>query len=130
MENAINSAIAECSGGCETFFWITDMHWEPALNTRKSPLLIKYIASKTGVNKILNGGDTGNSQVICENAIAHHPSLCPTLFYTFLSACHYNMFKLKQKKSAPSSLVYSLSSRRQTSLHYIHKERVRHTAYP
>ena len=68
--NAINSAIAECSGGCETFFWITDMHWEPALNTRKSPLLIKYIASKTGVNKILNGGDTGNSQVICENAIA------------------------------------------------------------
>lgn len=33
-------------------------------------MLIKYIASKTGVNKILNGGDTGNSQVICENAIA------------------------------------------------------------
>lgn len=67
---AINDAIAECSDGCETFFWITDIHWEPDLNTRKSPLLIKYIASKTGVNKILNGGDTGNSQVICENAIA------------------------------------------------------------
>ena len=33
-------------------------------------MLIKYNASKTGVNKILNGGDTGNSQVICENAIA------------------------------------------------------------
>ena len=66
----INEAIAECSDGCDTFFWITDIHWEPDLNTRKSPLLIKYIASKTGVNKILNGGDTGNSQVICENAIA------------------------------------------------------------
>lgn len=67
---AINEAIADCSDGCETFFWITDMHWEPDLNTRKSPLLIKYIASKTGINKILNGGDTGNSQVICKNAIA------------------------------------------------------------
>ena len=67
---AINDAIAECSDGCETFFWITDIHWEPDLNTRKSPMLIKYIASNTGVNKILNGGDTGNSQVICENAIA------------------------------------------------------------
>ena len=28
----INDAIAECSDGCETFFWITDMHWEPDLN--------------------------------------------------------------------------------------------------
>lgn len=67
---AINGAIAECSDGSETFFWITDIHWEPDLNTRKSPMLIKYIATKTGVNKILNGGDTGNSQIICENAIA------------------------------------------------------------
>lgn len=67
---AINEAIEECADGCETFFWITDMHWESELNTRKSPLLIKYIASKTGINKILNGGDTGNSQVICKNAIA------------------------------------------------------------
>ncbi len=68
--DVINDAIKECTGGCETFFWITDIHWEPDLNTRKSPLLIKYIASKTGINRILNGGDTGNSQVICENAIA------------------------------------------------------------
>ncbi len=67
---AINDAIKDCTGDCETFFWITDMHWEPDLNTRKSPLLIKYIASKTGINKILNGGDTGNSQIICKNAIA------------------------------------------------------------
>lgn len=67
---AINNAIQECNGDCETFFWITDIHWEPDLNTRKSPLLIKYIASKTGINKILNGGDTGNSQIICENAIS------------------------------------------------------------
>lgn len=66
----INEAIEECENGCETFFWITDIHWEPDLNTRKSPLLIKYIASKTGISKILNGGDTGNSQVICKNAIS------------------------------------------------------------
>ena len=66
----IKDAIDDCSGDCETFFWITDMHWEPDLNTWKSPLLIKYIASKTGVDKILNGGDTGNSQIICKNAIA------------------------------------------------------------
>lgn len=67
---AIKDAIGDCSGDCETFFWITDMHWEPDLNTRKSPLLIKYLASKTGIDKVLNGGDTGNSQIICENAIS------------------------------------------------------------
>lgn len=67
---AINNAIVDCSGRCETFFWITDIHWEPDLNERKSPLLIKYLASQTGINRILNGGDTGNSQVICKNAIA------------------------------------------------------------
>lgn len=67
---AINDAIAECTDGYEAFFWITDIHWEPDLNTRKAPLLIKYLSSKTGINKILNGGDTGNSQVICKNAIA------------------------------------------------------------
>ena len=66
----INDAIADCSSECETFFWITDIHWEPSLNTRNAPLLIKYIASKTGINKLLNGGDTGNSRVICESAIS------------------------------------------------------------
>lgn len=54
---------------CEAFFWITDIHWEPDLNTRKSPAMIQYLANKTGVDKILNGGDTGNSSVICRNAI-------------------------------------------------------------
>lgn len=68
--NDINDAIAECAGDYEAFFWITDIHWEPDLNTRKAPLLIKYLASKTGINMVLNGGDTGNSQVICKNAIA------------------------------------------------------------
>lgn len=66
---AINDAIADCSGDCETFFWITDIHWEPDLNTRNAPLLIKYLSTKTGIKKVLNGGDTGNSQVICKNAI-------------------------------------------------------------
>ena len=65
----INDAIADCSGDCETFFWITDIHWEPDLNTRNAPLLIKYLSTKTGIKKVLNGGDTGNSQVICKNAI-------------------------------------------------------------
>ena len=67
---AINDAIAVCSGDCEAFFWITDMHWEPEFNTRKSPLLIKYIASRTGICKILNGGDTADSKEICEDAIS------------------------------------------------------------
>ena len=65
----INETIKGCSGNYDAFFWITDMHWEPDLNTRKSPILIKYLASKTGIKKVLNGGDTGNSQVICKNAI-------------------------------------------------------------
>lgn len=67
---AINDAVFESSGDCETFFWITDIHWEPQYNTRRAPQLIKYLASKTGIDKILNGGDTGNSQVICRNAIS------------------------------------------------------------
>lgn len=66
----IKDAISECSGDYETFFWITDMHWEPDLNTRKSPLLIKYLTSKTGIDKVLNGGDIGNSQIICKNGIS------------------------------------------------------------
>ena len=63
----INNAISECTDGYDAFFWITDIHWEPDLNSRKSPLLIKYISAKTGINKVLDGGDTGNSQVICKN---------------------------------------------------------------
>lgn len=66
---AINKAISECSGECETFFWITDIHWEPTLNARHSPALIEYIASKTGVSMLLNGGDTANSNILCKNAI-------------------------------------------------------------
>ena len=67
---AIVEAMSECSGYGESFFWITDIHWEPELNMRKSPLLIKYLSSKTGINTVLNGGDTGNSLVICRNAIS------------------------------------------------------------
>lgn len=55
--------------GVETFFWITDVHWEPNLNARRSPAMIRYLAARTGIDKILNGGDTGNSSVICTNAI-------------------------------------------------------------
>ena len=54
---------------CEAFFWITDIHWEPDLNARKAPAMIRYLANQTGIDKILNGGDTGNSSVICSNAI-------------------------------------------------------------
>ena len=51
------------------FFWITDIHWEPDLNARRAPAMIRHLASKTGIDKILNGGDTGNSSVICSNVI-------------------------------------------------------------
>ena len=54
---------------CEAFFWVTDIHWEPDLNARRSPAMIRYLASRTCIDKILNGGDTGNSSVICTNAI-------------------------------------------------------------
>ena len=67
--NNIKEAIGECSGDYEMFFWITDMHWEPDLNTRRSPSLIKYINEQIGINIILNGGDTANSQILCKNAI-------------------------------------------------------------
>lgn len=53
----------------EAFFWITDIHWEPDLNARRSPAMIRNLATNTGIDKILNGGDTGNSSVICSNAI-------------------------------------------------------------
>lgn len=65
----INTTLKNCSDNSEAFFWITDMHWEPDLNTRHSPALIKYIASNAGISKVLNGGDIGNSQIICSNAI-------------------------------------------------------------
>ena len=67
---AVNKAVNDCKDGCVAFFWITDIHWEPDLNTRRAPLLIKYLASKTGISRLLNGGDIGNSQVICKNAIS------------------------------------------------------------
>lgn len=73
----INKAIGACTDGYIAFFWITDIHWEPDLNMRKAPLLIKYIASKTGINRVLNGGDTGNSQVICKNAMSQLKNAVP-----------------------------------------------------
>lgn len=54
---------------CAAFFWITDIHWEPDLNARRSPAMIHYLSARTGIDQILNGGDTGNSSVICTNAI-------------------------------------------------------------
>lgn len=54
---------------CEAFFWITDIHWEQDLNARKSSAMVRYLSNKIGIDKILNGGDTGNSSVICSNAI-------------------------------------------------------------
>lgn len=66
----INKAISQCSDGCESFFWITDMHWESELNARESPGLIKYIAKRTKIDKILNGGDTADSREICIDGIS------------------------------------------------------------
>ena len=65
----INEAIAESEGNYDSFVWITDIHWEQDLNTRHSPAMIRYITERTGIDKILNGGDTGNANNICQNAI-------------------------------------------------------------
>lgn len=65
----INEAIADSEGNYDCFIWITDIHWEQDLNTRHSPAMIKYITERTGIDKILNGGDTGNANNICQNAI-------------------------------------------------------------
>lgn len=65
----INEAIAESGGNYDSFVWITDIHWEQDLNTRRSPAMIRYITERTGIDKILNGGDTGNANNICQNAI-------------------------------------------------------------
>ena len=67
--DVINDAINKCSDDCEAFFWITDIHWEEEFNARKAPVLINYIASKTGLDMILNGGDTADSKEFCEDAI-------------------------------------------------------------
>lgn len=67
----INEAIKACSDNYEAFFWITDIHWEEQFNTRQAPVLIKYLASKTSLDMILNGGDTADSKEVCEDAIAH-----------------------------------------------------------
>ena len=66
---AVKAAIGETEGNYECFFWITDIHWEPDLNTRNAPAMIKYMAERTGIDKILNGGDTGNADVVVDNAI-------------------------------------------------------------
>ena len=66
----INEAIAECEGNYDSFVWITDIHWEPDLNRRQSPAMIRYITERTEIDKVLNGGDTGNANNICQNAIA------------------------------------------------------------
>ena len=61
----INEAIAESEGNYDSFVWITDIHWEQDVNTRRSPAMIRYITERTGIDKILNGGDTGNANNIC-----------------------------------------------------------------
>lgn len=79
---AINAAISSCARNGDAFFWITDVHWEPDAvsepNARISPSLIKYIARKTNINRLLCGGDVthvGNSEMctqflnMCRNAI-------------------------------------------------------------
>ena len=65
----INEAIAECDGNYDCFVWITDIHWEPDLNRRESPSMIRYITESVEIDKVLNGGDTGNANNICQNAI-------------------------------------------------------------
>lgn len=50
-----------------TFAFVTDVHWDN--NAKHSPALIRYIADKTGVNVLVNGGDNianGNLDAMIE----------------------------------------------------------------
>jgi hypothetical protein len=55
--------IAELVSGCaatgDAFIFITDEHW--ALNTKKSPSLIKYITDRVHIPLLINGGDTDDN---------------------------------------------------------------------
>lgn len=47
-----------------TFAFISDVHWSN--NAKNSPALIRYIAEKTGVNVLINGGDNITSGSLAE----------------------------------------------------------------
>ena len=50
----VDNKIAQIPNGM-SFLFFTDTHWET--NSKKSPLLLKYVQSRTGISKVLWGGD-------------------------------------------------------------------------
>lgn len=72
LESRIDAIKKGCtdSDNCDAFIWITDMHWESNLNARQAPALIRELASRLGINMLLNGGDTANNAKNCAEAIS------------------------------------------------------------
>jgi hypothetical protein len=55
---AIQKAIETAGSNKSAFLWYTDAHWQT--NSKKSPLLLKYLIENTPINKINFGGDIIN----------------------------------------------------------------------
>lgn len=51
----INNLLKGCAANGDAFVFITDEHW--GLNAHQSPKLIRYIMSRTMIDKIIDGGD-------------------------------------------------------------------------
>ena len=51
----IRDLIRSADGNYDAFFFCTDFHWP--INQQHSPALIKYISSKTRINRLFCGGD-------------------------------------------------------------------------
>ena len=56
--NLVKQLMIDANGQFDSFFFITDMHWE--WNAHNSPALINYLSRKLPVSKLINGGDLYN----------------------------------------------------------------------
>lgn len=55
----VKAKMQECAGKGDAFIFITDQHW--TLNAGNSPVLINYISNNLHINKVISGGDMGDS---------------------------------------------------------------------
>lgn len=55
---AIQIAIENAGRNKSSFLWYTDAHWQT--NSKKSPMLLRYLVNNTPINKINFGGDITN----------------------------------------------------------------------
>lgn len=56
---AVKEKMLECAGHGDAFIFITDAHWTQ--NAKNSPALINHIAKNININKVISGGDMGDS---------------------------------------------------------------------